>query len=165
MNIVEIARNVAVKAHGDQKYGDQPYVVHLDEVAAYVQAWGSTAQILAYLHDTLEDTQLEAQIIEDAFGTDVRRMVEMLTDPPGRNRRQRKELLHSRLAKIKVQDDERLVLVVKAADRLANVRACIAEKKDALLSMYKREHVAFSRAVFRPGLTHIMIEELERLLA
>jgi len=32
------ARAFAVNAHGDQMYGDEPYVAHLDEVYAKLQA-------------------------------------------------------------------------------------------------------------------------------
>ena len=37
-DVVDRARAFAVQAHGDQRYGDEPYVVHLDEVAAIVRS-------------------------------------------------------------------------------------------------------------------------------
>lgn len=164
MDVVERAREMAVKAHGDQKYGDAPYSKHLDEVAELVKGFGSTAQVVAYLHDTLEDTKLPPEDIQEAFGSDVLKMVKLLTDEPGKNRRERKLLANKKLSQIRTQDDERLVLIVKAADRLANVRACIAEKKEGLISMYKREHTAFALAVQRYGLNHHMFAELRELL-
>ena len=61
---VKRAREFAIKAHGDQMYGDEPYIVHLDEVAGILHEFGimetifTNAYIVAYLHDTIEDTFL-----------------------------------------------------------------------------------------------------------
>ncbi|MFA6234650.1 MAG: hypothetical protein WC824_10770, partial [Bacteroidota bacterium] len=53
------AREFAIKAHGDQKYGDQPYVVHLDAVKDLVLGYNCDnlrrATDGAFLHDILED--------------------------------------------------------------------------------------------------------------
>ena len=57
-----------------------------------------------------------------------------------------------------------LALVVKAADRLANVRACIADRKRDLLDVYRDEQEAFRRAAFRPGLCDALWTELDAAL-
>ena len=60
------ARRMAVEAHGAQKYGVRPYSDHLDEVAALCTSHGKDAQIVAYLHDALEDTSLTVAAIREA---------------------------------------------------------------------------------------------------
>ena len=61
--LIEEARNFAIKAHGHQKYGDSPYVVHLDAVAGTLERFGHAGDTnliaAAYLHDTLEDTEYD----------------------------------------------------------------------------------------------------------
>ncbi len=41
------ARNFAIKAHGEQLYGECPYVVHLDAVAALLEPYGEEAQSIS----------------------------------------------------------------------------------------------------------------------
>ena len=145
------AREVACEWHGSQRYGHHPYVKHLDDVAAICRSHSATAEIVAYLHDILEDTKLSAHQLEDIFGRDVRELVEVLTDPPGANRKERKAAAYANLADIGDQSPLAVALVVKAADRLANVRACVEDGNDGLLEMYRKEHSAFVRAVRRVG--------------
>lgn len=64
----QAARDFAVKAHGDQQYGQHPYSYHLDAVAALVVPFGEDFQIVAYLHDTVEDTATTVEEIEATFG-------------------------------------------------------------------------------------------------
>ncbi|NJK44821.1 MAG: hypothetical protein HC933_11530 [Pleurocapsa sp. SU_196_0] len=66
------ARTLALEAHADQRYGDQPYVVHLERVVSVLEQFGVTPETssgeallcAAWLHDSLEDTNLEATRIE-----------------------------------------------------------------------------------------------------
>jgi (p)ppGpp synthase/HD superfamily hydrolase len=157
------ARDFAATAHGEQKYGTAPYVVHLDEVARIVSSVDphEDAAAVAYLHDVLEDTSVTAETVEGNFGTFVRLCVEIVTDPPGATRKERKALLHERLKA--VPESHYLALIVKAADRLANVRSS-ARDNPGLLSMYRKEHAAFKDAAFRPGLCDELWAEMERHL-
>ena len=66
--MIEEARKFAINAHGDQKYGELPYHVHLDAVAEIASEYGETVQIIAYLHDVAEDTSVQLQDIEREFG-------------------------------------------------------------------------------------------------
>jgi len=57
------ARDFAIQAHGDQKYGTKPYVYHLDQVAAICCTIkfhydSETLRTAAFLHDVLEDTKV-----------------------------------------------------------------------------------------------------------
>lgn len=57
--VVAAARAFTVAAHGQQRYGAQPFVVHLDEVASLLQPFGQAAQIAGYPHDVVEDTPVQ----------------------------------------------------------------------------------------------------------
>ncbi len=157
------ARAFAVQAHGYQRYGTRPYVEHLDAVADLVRDLGEPFETIAYLHDVLEDTDIERPAIEGAFGAQVSRAVALLSDPGGLTRAERKAVINARLAEVGPGDATWPALVVKVADRLANVRACVRDGNDALRDRYAREHEDFRAAAWRPGVATWM-DELDRLL-
>ena len=163
------ARTFAAEAHakaGDT-YGGQPYTVHLAEVVAIVRTVDGSelAETVAWLHDVVEDTNQSTAEIEREFGRVVSVAVSCVTDPNGPNRRTRKARLHAQLRKLDHEQHEsyRIALLVKAADRVANVRACVASG-DSRLNMYRREHAAFRAAAYRPGLAEALWSELDTLL-
>ena len=157
------ARAFALAAHGDQRYGTHPYSHHLDAVAAILEPYGKTAQIVGYLHDTLEDTSATRAEVARRFGEHVADCVDILTDEPGPDRKSRKTLTYAKMSK--VEGDTSLALIVKVADRLANVRACRDHDNHDMLAKYRNEHGAFRPAVHRPGLCDDLWDALERLLA
>jgi len=90
--MIDKAREYAVNVHGDQKYGSKPYVFHLDgvysEMIKFVGFIVSTKDLdydedemcaTAYLHDTIEDTDVTFEDIEQEFGSNIARMVLSLT--------------------------------------------------------------------------------------
>ncbi len=156
------ARNFAMTAHGDQRYGAHPYVVHLDAVAQLALPYGDDAMRIAYLHDTVEDTDVTVDQVAALFGPHVAACVALLTDQPGANRKERKAKTYARLAE--VSGPLELALIVKAADRLANVRACVADCKVDLWRVYQGEHAAFQAAAYRAGLCDPLWQELAELL-
>ncbi len=158
----EKAREFAIERHGKQKYGDSPYSVHLDEVASIASEFGDAAAIIAYLHDVVEDTDTTILEIESLFGALVSQCVAILTDEPGSNRKERKAKTYEKMSK--VSGELELALIVKAADRLANFRACVAQKNNSLLSMYKREHPVFKEAVYRSNLCESIWQEMEGIV-
>lgn len=161
--LVERARAFAIEAHGEQRYGSHPYHVHLDAVAELVKDHGEEAQALAYLHDVVEDTPVQIDAIAEAFGPRIAACVAILTDEPGDSRQERKQKTYARMAS--VSGDLELALIVKAADRLANMRACVADGNDALLAVYKEEFAAFREAARREGLCWNLWHEMERICA
>jgi hypothetical protein len=54
--------------------------------------------------------------------------------------------------------------VVKAADRLANVRSCLVDQHNGMLAVYRKEHPTFRRAAYREGLCEPLWRELDALL-
>ncbi|WP_418121117.1 HD domain-containing protein [Variovorax sp. 160MFSha2.1] len=159
----DAARAYAVEMHGDQKYGIHPYVHHLDAVAALLQPYGDKARVVGYLHDVVEDTAATVADVRSRFGDLVASCVALLTDAPGANRKERKARTYAALAEVK--GDEELALLVKAADRLANVRACVADGQRALWDTYHGEHPTFRAAAFRAGQCDALWIELDTLLS
>lgn len=158
-SVVGTARRLAREAHAGQEYGPGiPYERHLADVAGIVAAWTGDADTVcaAWLHDAVEDTPMALTAIAEALGPEVAAIVGAVTDEPGRNRREREA---KTLPKIRA--DKRAVLV-KLADRLANIRAAHARRPD-LLRMYRQEHAAFRAALHRPGEYEALWRELDRL--
>lgn len=158
-SIVQKARRFAVTAHGDQKYNREPYVSHLDTVVDLLAPHGETARVIGYLHDVLEDTAVTRQELAAEFGRFVADCVSLVTDEPASTRKERKALTHAKLSR--VNGEHELALVVKAADRLANVQASQADESAAWLAMYRREQPDFRAAVQRPGLCDEIWAQLE----
>lgn len=162
------ARVLAVRAHGGQKYGDGPYVNHLDEVAMLLRLLLFDDETIAvgYLHDVLEDTAVGPDAIEAEFGNNMAEAVALVTDPKIGYRRERKAIVNTRLAALNVVASHaaRMALVVKAADRFANVARCLTDGDESRMRMYRREHAEFRKAVYRPGLCDNLWEGLDRMI-
>ena len=156
------ARAFAVAAHGEQMYGEHPYVHHLDAVALIAEPFGEAAVVAAYLHDTVEDTSVTLTDVADRFGPHIAACVALLTDQPGANRKERKAAAYAKLAQ--VSGPLELALIVKAADRLANVRASVKDANARMLQVYRGEHPTFRQAAYRPGLCDPLWSELDALL-
>ncbi len=158
----EYARKYAIEKHGDQMYGDQPYIVHLDAVASIVAEYGEFAEVIAYLHDVVEDTDVTIEDIEEEFDALVAGCVDILTDEPGSSRKERKQKTYHKMSQ--VIGDLELALVVKAADRLANVNACIVGNDQERLAMYKQEQSIFKKSVYRANLCESIWEQIEKIV-
>ena len=160
--LLERARTFAVQAHGDQRYGEQPYVCHLDAVVALLKDFPEEIQVIGFLHDVVEDTQVPLAEIERQFGSHVASCVGVLTDEPGETRAEKKSRTYAKMGRIEgpLQD----ALIVKTADRLANLTACFALKRKDKLAMYLAEHDLFREAVFRPGLCDALWSRMKQVL-
>jgi (p)ppGpp synthase/HD superfamily hydrolase len=157
------AREFAAKAHEGQFYGPgEPYINHLDAVAA-LAGGNDVVRAVAYLHDVVEDTATSLQEVAAHFGSYVAECVAILSDEPGKNRKERKSASHAKLAK--VQPYHYTALIVKAADRAANLRACVEKGNNGLLQMYLREQDAFRAAAYRPALCDNLWDSIEADLA
>lgn len=131
----------AMKAHGSQKRASgDPYFLHPLEVAGILTDYrlDSDTIITALLHDTIEDTEVTAQDIENAFGENILRLVNGVTkltqiELQSSHTKQAENLRKLVLA---MSDDIR-VLLVKLADRLHNMRTLHFIKKPE-----KRDRIA-----------------------
>ena len=158
------ALDLARIAHEGQEYrpGEPYFDIHVRTVAARCVRFGDEAVVVALLHDTVEDTPVTLDEIAAAFGKRIADCVDLCTDPPGKNRRERKAEAHRRLERA-VAPHLSPGIVAKVADRLCNVAASV-KHGDRRLEMYRREHAAFRASAFRPGLCDDLWEELEALL-
>jgi (p)ppGpp synthase/HD superfamily hydrolase len=140
----------ATKAHENQMYDDRPYAHHLADVHMYI-AWETNnedVRAAAWLHDVIEDTSVTLDQIAEQFGQQVAGIVMLTTDPSGKNRKERKTRAHAKLRGINRNDQTgAFALLVKTADRLANVQNCINTGNKGLLKMYRREHGEFRKSV------------------
>ncbi|MEC6898559.1 HD domain-containing protein [Photobacterium piscicola] len=158
------AQEFAKKRHGDQKYGELPYAVHLNTVAELAQPFGVDAMIAAQLHDVIEDTDTNFNELVDRFGFTIADAVNSVTDVKLEDRAKRKLEINQRLSALNIEDDAaRLALIVKVCDRLSNVRSS-RKSSPHHYKMYQHEHSAFKEAVYRPNLCDDLWRELDALI-
>lgn len=135
MNIVEKAKLFATAAHAavgqKRKYTGEDYIVHPAEVVEILKTTRNvTAEMLsaAWLHDTLEDTQVSYGLLNQEFGTEIADMVLWLSDvskPEDGNRNYRKMLDRQHIAAAPAD-----VQTIKCCDLCANTRSILAYDKN-----------------------------------
>ncbi len=155
------ARELALNAHAGQVYGVFPYEEHLRAVVMVLLRFDVLEDSIlaaAWLHDALEDTKLTCAEIATACGEEVAALVEAVTDEPGANRQERKIKTY-----LKIRSFGKPAVVLKVADRIANVGYCIGSK-DRRLKMYAREFPEFSTALYVPGECEAMWNHLRGLV-
>jgi guanosine-3',5'-bis(diphosphate) 3'-pyrophosphohydrolase len=168
-NLVNAARDMAIRAHEGQTYppGDSkrfmksegyhseeertplrlPFTAHLGHVVGVLHRFGLGQDqwlvAAAWLHDTLEDTQLKPFLIRDACGEEVLRLVEAVTDEPGANRAEKKAKTYPKIVAV-----GEAAVDLKLADRIANVEASILGGCGFdFLTMYRKEYPEFKAAL------------------
>jgi len=158
--MLEKAKIFASKVHDGQMYGNVPYIVHLSDVYVVLHDHNITDEnilVAAWLHDTIEDTTATYSKIEKRFNKEIAEIVYCLTDELGRNRKERHEKTYPKLKKNKK------AIVVKQADRLANIKTGLREGND-LLYMYIKEYPEFRKQLKPHGGDKKMWKELDDLL-
>jgi (p)ppGpp synthase/HD superfamily hydrolase len=154
----ERAREFAIRAHGDQRYGDQPYVVHLDAVHDTLVSFGHSGDILvaSLLHDSVEDTvdqpkPVTPEQIGQLFGEVVQTLVWAVTGI-GPTRHVRRQCAYDRMRSLgaarPTMGDKAITL--KLGDRLANGTASAANNR-RLFGMYANEMPGFEAALGHMG--------------
>jgi len=137
MNIVQRAKDFAIKAHGQQKYGTMPYEYHLQQVVSKLTHWRDLGQweitdeclAVAWLHDVLEDTPTSLIELEQHFGDTVAHSV----------------LILSKIVKmdydtyIKIIKLDPLCKLVKMADTLCNLEASILSGEMKRINKYSKQ--------------------------
>lgn len=125
------ALELAEHYHANQKRNEiEPegagYIIHPVRVALWLvqqQCTDTNIIIAAILHDTLEDTVMTRQEIEDTFGREVLRLVEAVTRPGAGHdseveKRRTKPIFYKKV----LQNNEK-VRLIKTADYLDNMRS------------------------------------------
>lgn len=143
---VKEAAYLAISLHGTQTYDKHPYYYHLEQVVDVLKEFEFTEDkyiISGYLHDVMEDTAISYNDIKNQFGEDIAEIVYAVTDELGRNRKERKAKTYP---KIRANPD---AIIIKLADRIANVRNSIINKPQ-MASMYLKEFEDFKNALYIP---------------
>lgn len=157
-DLVTRARVFATEAHEGQKYGSEPYEVHLSAVVNILTDSGVTdPEVLAagWLHDVLEDTSRSLfTLYRSGFSARVNRLVIACTGV-GQTRKARVQNIYDKIAKMPE------AAVVKLADRIANVEAAAPGSRH--LARYRAEQQAFA-AIIRPHVPAAMWGRLEAAL-
>lgn len=75
------AEAFAVAAHGDQRYGGGPYHIHLAAVVRVLNNFGYVGayEAAGWLHDVVEDTDVDLATVAERFGPEVASMVDAVT--------------------------------------------------------------------------------------
>lgn len=170
MDKVVLPMDFAKEAHGDQKYGDQPYIYHLEQVIdrfrdfSYCIVGGSDiihfSDSISYSnsedsimtgiietailsHDLLEDTNVTYDQLLDLFGRNVADLVHAVTDESGETRKERKAKTLP-----KTREYGYLAVAIKLCDRIANVENCSITENDDLMEMYREEYDLFKQTLY-----------------
>jgi guanosine-3',5'-bis(diphosphate) 3'-pyrophosphohydrolase len=152
----------AEERHKGQKHGIRPFREHLLDVVLVLSefGYGDSHDLLAaaWLHDVVEDTNTTTKEIYEAFGNRIGDLVDALTDGPGKTRLEMKQKPYRMLPKVEGG------VIVKLADRIANVRNSISENASRYIKTYKSEYPGFRQALYIPGQADPMWETLDKLL-
>lgn len=141
------ARQFAINAHGNQKYGNHPYSYHLDKVVDVAKRYNASDDILAvcFLHDVIEDTKVTYSNIRKLFGVKIAYLVDLVSN------RGSKELTFERIR------SNSIAVFVKLCDRIANV------SEGGKIEMYKKQYPLFRKILKRDKEYENMWEELDEL--
>ena len=135
------AKAFAIKKHGTQKYGVLPYEAHLINVINVllrnnilcntpenIDLWTA-----AWLHDVLEDTDTSEEELIQNFGENICKIVWSLTDGTEGNRSEKKQVMYEKLT------NNKDAIIVKLADRIANLEFSIVNNDIAKINLYVSE--------------------------
>ena len=164
--MIRKAFDVSVEAHKEmRRKSGEPYIYHPIAVARICteeMGLGPTAIICALLHDTVEDTHITLEDIEDLFGLRVRIIIDGLTKIPevfDENASVQAE--NFRKMVLTISDDIRVV-IIKLADRLHNMRTLESMRPDKQMKIASETKFLYAPLAHRLGLYSVK-SELEDL--
>ncbi len=160
------AFDVAVEAHKEmRRKSGEPYIYHpiaVARICAEEMGLGTTAIICALLHDTVEDTHITLDDVEDLFGPKIRLIIDGLTKIPevfDENASVQAENFRKMI--LTISDDIRVVLI-KLADRLHNMRTLQSMRHDKQVKIASETKFLYAPLAHRLGLYSVK-SELEDL--
>jgi GTP pyrophosphokinase len=160
--LIRKAFDVAVEAHKDmRRKSGEPYIYHpiaVAKICAEEMGLGPTAVICALLHDTVEDTYITLDDIEELFGETVRTVIDGLTKIPevfDENVSIQAENFRKMI--LTISDDLRVVLI-KLADRMHNMRTLDSMRSDKQLKIASETNFLYAPLAHRLGLYSIKSE-------
>lgn len=143
------ALHFAADLHKDGKRkgkAGEPYVNHVIEVAELLARVGGVEDVVilqaAILHDVVEDTEASFEDIERGFGSEVRRIVEEVTDDKALPKEARKRLQIEKASGLSPA-----AKMVKIADKISNVCAVIHSPPSEWSDERRLEYLDWSASV------------------
>lgn len=164
--IIRKAFDVAVEAHKDmRRKSGEPYIYHpiaVARICADEMGLGTTAIVCALLHDTVEDTYITLEDIEELFGSKYRLIIDGLTKiPEVFDESISIQAENFRKMVLTISDDIRVVLI-KLADRLHNMRTLGSMAQPKQVKIASETKFLYAPLAHRLGLYSIK-SELEDL--
>lgn len=160
--IVRVAFEMAAEAHKTmRRKSGEPYILHPIAVAMICVeeiGLGVRSTICALLHDTVEDTDLTLEDVEQEFGNEIAKIVDGLTKISSvmdTNTSQQAENFKKIL--LTLTDDPRVILI-KLADRLHNMRTLEHMKREKQLKIASETVWVYAPLAHRMGLYNIKTE-------
>ncbi len=161
-SLIRKAFDMALDAHKDmRRKSGEPYIYHpitVARICAEEMGLGATAVVCALIHDTVEDTHITLEDIEDLFGPRVRLIIDGLTKIPevfDENASIQAENFRKMI--LTISDDLRVVLI-KLADRLHNMRTLGSMRVDKQLKIASETKFLYAPLAHRLGLYSIKTE-------
>jgi (p)ppGpp synthase/HD superfamily hydrolase len=158
-SMIARAQDFATAAHyaigQRRKFTNEPYIVHPSAVAAIIQAlpdhtWQQV--VWAWLHDTVEDTEINLNVISTSFGSEIAEGIFYLTnvEREAGNRKKRHEINVERLAGAPAR--VQTVKIADIKDNTKNIAALggtfaplfLSEKLDAMAALQRGDKVLWS---------------------
>jgi guanosine-3',5'-bis(diphosphate) 3'-pyrophosphohydrolase len=146
--ILAAARFAAEHHTGQKRKGEagEPYINHLIEVAELVAASADELDVnlvmAAFLHDTVEDTDVTREQLEQRFGNDVASLVMEVTDDKSLPKEKRKALQVESAHKKSPRAQ-----TLKLADKISNLRALLSSPPANWSVERKRQYFDWARDV------------------
>jgi GTP pyrophosphokinase len=160
--LVRQAFEMAAEAHKTmRRKSGEPYILHPIAVAMICVeeiGLGVRSTICALLHDTVEDTDLTLEDVEQEFGNEISKIVDGLTKISSvmdTNTSQQAENFKKIL--LTLTDDPRVILI-KLADRLHNMRTLEHMKREKQLKIASETVWVYAPLAHRMGLYNIKTE-------
>lgn len=121
-SLFDKAAQFAIDAHkgGERRGKGFPYIIHPMEAASIVATITNDQEMLAaaILHDTVEDTDVTLEQIEEVFGSRVAHLVNIETAQKGATWRARRE---AQIERFRLADRDSQIVAL--GDKLSNLRA------------------------------------------
>jgi GTP pyrophosphokinase len=157
------AFELSAEAHKDmRRKSGEPYIYHpiaVAKIAAEEIGLDTTSIVCALLHDTVEDTEITLDDIQNLFGKRERTIIDGLTKISGvsnyDNASDQAENFRKML--LTLSDDVRVILV-KLADRLHNMRTLDHMKREKQLKIASETLFMYAPLAHRLGLYNIKTE-------
>lgn len=156
------AFEVSLEAHKDmRRKSGEPYIYHpiaVAKIAAEELGLDTLSIVCALLHDTVEDTYITLDDIENLFGKKERVIIDGLTKISGvTDISTSAQAENFRKMLLTLSDDVRVILI-KLADRLHNMRTLDHMKRDKQLKIASETQFMYAPLAHRLGLYNIKTE-------